>query len=124
METLKEFRVLSGHYSANWSGAFYGLFGRFRMPFVELIDKVRSVDVIHADPLILRVGVSDPLDKISEFLPGADSPRVQDVFDLVFFFPFYQIRWRIMEVRAMCFRFLVWCEEGHVERVMDFPCGR
>ena len=123
MEALEELGVLSGHYSANWSGVFYGLFGRFWVLFIELIDKVRSVDVIHADPLVLRFGVSNPFDEVPEFLSGADSPRVQNSFDLVLFFSFYQIWWWVLEVGTMCFRFLVWCEERHVERVVDLPCG-
>ena len=46
---------------------------------------------------------------------------IEDGFDLVYFFSFYQFRWWFREVLSVCFIFFVRFEKCCMEDVVDSP---
>src|SRR5712692_9031445 len=77
-----------------------------------LLEKVWSVNVLGWFPSVIAFRVPFPLHKVLEHSRLPMTSVVDQVFNLVFFSPLDQVRWRLQEIGAMDGIFLVWQEEG------------
>jgi hypothetical protein len=57
----------------------------------EIFEKLRCVEVLVIYPRVIHMGIADPMYQILELLPSAETPHVQDGFDFVFLFAFFDI---------------------------------
>jgi hypothetical protein len=64
-------------------------------------------------------GVSFPSDQI--LLLFVICPIAEDLFNLPFWFAFYEVGWRFQKVRAVSWCFVVRGQKGRVEYIMNFP---
>src|SRR5258708_15661783 len=86
-----------------------------------LLEKVRSVNVLGWFPGVIAFGVPFPLHKVLEHSRLPMTSVVDQVFNLVFFSPLDQVRWRLREIGAVDGIFLVWQEGGRVEHIVGGP---
>jgi hypothetical protein len=70
-------------WSSSWSGSCH-----------EVFEKLQSMEVLVIHPSVIHVGITYPMHQVLELLPSAKTPHVQDSFDFVFFFAFFDIQWR------------------------------
>jgi hypothetical protein len=66
-------------------------------------------------PTVMSLGITSPLKEILKLLSMPMSPRVQDLFYFVFFFPSCQVRWQFWEIYAVLFCLFVRQEETGME---------
>ena len=82
------------------------------------------VQVIPIDPLVFRLWVPLPLDEVLHFAPSSIFPRLEDVFDFVFFFPIDKVRRGFGEVRSVELGFMIRGQEVCMEDIVYLPLQR
>ena len=75
------------------------------------------------DPLVVRIGVSLPLDQVLEGAPPSMASLIYNVFYFVLFFSFDKVRRWSFKVGAVGGRLPIGGKEGDVERVPYLPGG-
>ena len=88
---------------------------------MKLLHGLISKYVSGVDPLVLRVRIPLPFDKVLQFPSSAEMPLVQNLLDLVFFFSIDQFWWWALIVAPMCGSFAIRCEKVCVKNGVDAP---
>ena len=79
------------------------------------------MEVFAGNPFIVGGRVSFPSHEVLLLFPSSEGSFFDDLIDFPFWLAFYDFWWQFQEVGAVLFGFLVWCEQGSMEDVVDFP---
>ena len=79
------------------------------------------MEVFAGNPFVMGGGISFPSHEVLLLLPSSEGSFFDDLIYFPFWLAFYDLWWRFQEVGTMLFGFLVWCEQGSMEDVVDFP---
>src|SRR6266404_3725670 len=85
---------------------------------------VRGVDVLPLDPLIVRIGVSFPLDQVLYLTSTPELSGIDNTLHFIFFFSIDKVRRRSRVIGSVSCRFLIWCEEIHMKHRVYLPLFR
>ena len=85
------------------------------------LDQYWCVYPICTFPTIVRGTVALPSDKKLQFFCLSMAPRVEHLFNFIFFFSFDKFRRWFMEISSMFCRFSIWHKQGRVEDIVKGP---
>ena len=79
------------------------------------------MEVFAGNPFVVGGRISFPPHEVLLLLPSSEGSFFDDLINFPFWLAFYDLWWQFQEIGAALFGFLVWCEQGSMEDVMDFP---
>ena len=82
------------------------------------------MQVVPVDPLVFQFWVPFPFDEVLYLAPSSNFPRLEDLFDFVFFFPIDKVRRRSCEIWSVELGFMIRGQQVCMEDVVYLPLWR
>ena len=97
------------------------MYNCFWASFLELLYHAICHQLISVKPLVVRVGISDPLDQVLHLAIMPSYPQIEDLLHFIFFFIIDKVWGWLCVIGAMKHHFLIRGPKIHMKHGVNLP---